>query len=922
MISSQIEPDTTDKIEGDLRYLMGLFREVLEELGEGELARRLPWGDAKPKAPPLGDPLPFIQAYSMAFRLLGLIEENALAQSRRRLETERGLAQSSGTWAANLHRLERLGATGAQIAEGLARIHVEPVLTAHPTEAKRQTVLRHYRELYLSLVKRENAMWTPQEQSAITEEIKAALERLWRTGDIYIEKPDVPSELRNVVHYLRNVFPDVLPYLDLRLKQAWTDAGFDAGLLSDPRKLPLLSFGNWVGGDRDGHPLVDAEVTRSTLDDLRGNSLSLLREQLTGLAIHLSLSERLDPPPAELVERVEQLAGNLGEAGGRALGRNPGEPWRQFVNLMLARLPIELTADGSMRVQKHDSCYETASELEEDLDVLRELLIAARARRIAVADVEPVLRTVQTFGFHLARLDIRQNSRVHELAVAQVMTSAGLDGEGFLDWGETRRLEFLDRELKAPRPFTRPDTELGPEAHGVLSCYRVLKEEIQEWGQDGLGALIVSMTRGLPDLLSVYLLTREVGITSATPSGLVCSLPVVPLFETIEDLERSPEVLARFLDHPLTRRSLVHQRELAGAEQPVQQVMIGYSDSNKDGGIIASLWSLYRVQQRLSEIGRERGIRIRFFHGRGGTISRGAGPTHRFLRALPHSSVEGDMRMTEQGETIAQKYSNRITAVHNLELLLAGVSGASLTHWHTSRESHPLEPLMDRLAETSRWAYRELLSSEGFLTFFRQATPIDAIESSRIGSRPSRRTGQRTLADLRAIPWVFSWSQSRFYISGWYGAGTALEELQREAPAALDAIKRDTFGWPPLHYMISNIATSVATANPEIMRAYAALVDDRTLRERILADILTELQCTRRMIEVIYAGPLAEKRPKVHRTLMLREEGLRILHDQQIELLRRWRNLQEAEDLVGAEDLLVQLLLNVNAVASCLGTTG
>jgi phosphoenolpyruvate carboxylase len=920
--SSQAEVNTTDKIQTDLRYLMDLFREVLEELGETELARRLPWGNAEPKTEWTGDALRSTQAYSMAFRLLGLIEENASAQSRRKLETELGLARSSGTWAANLDQLAKLGMTGAEIAEGLSRIHVEPVLTAHPTEAKRQTVLNHYRELYLSLVKRENAMWTPQEQSAITEEIKAVLERLWRTGDIYIEKPDVPSELRNVMHYLRNVFPDVLPQLDLRLKQAWTDAGLDGALLSDPRKLPRLSFGNWVGGDRDGHPLVDSEVTRRTLEDLRSNALSLIHEQLTRLAVHLSLSERLEPPPVELVERIERLAERLGEAGRRALARNPGEPWRQFVNLMLARLPIELTADGSMRVKKHDSCYGTASGLEEDLDVLRELLILAGAKRVAAADVEPVLRVVQTFGFHLARLDVRQNSRFHDLAMAQLMRSAGLGGEDSLGWDEPRRLEFLNRELASPRPFARPDMELGPEAQSVLSCYRVLKEHIGEWGQDGLGALIVSMTRGLPDLLIVYLLAREVGITFSTPSGLVCRLPVVPLFETIEDLRRSPEVLAQFLDHPITRRSLEHQRELSGAERPVQQVMIGYSDSNKDGGIVASLWSLYRIQQRLSEIGRERGVRIRFFHGRGGTISRGAGPTHRFLRALPHSSVEGDMRMTEQGETIAQKYSNRITAVHNLELLLAGVSGASLTHWHTSRESHSLEPLMDRLAEMSRRAYAELLSSEGFLTFFRQATPIDAIESSRIGSRPSRRTGRPTLSDLRAIPWVFSWSQSRFYISGWYGAGTALEELEREDAAALESIERETFRWPPLHYMVSNIATSVATTNPEIMRAYASLVDDRSLGERVLADILAELERTRRVLEIIYGGSLAEKRPNVHRTLSMREEGLRILHEQQIELLRRWRTAQGNVDPSRADDLLVQLLLNINAVASCLGTTG
>ena len=289
----------------------------------------------------------------MAFRLLGLIEENALAQSRRKLETEEGLGHSSGTWAEHLHRLKQLGMSGTDIAEGLSRIHVEPVLTAHPTEAKRQTVLEHYRELYLLLVKRENAMWTPQEQSAITDELKATLERLWRTGDIFLEKPDLPSELRNIIHYLRNVFPSVLSQLDLRLRQAWIDAGFDVALLSDPTRLPRLTFGNWVGGDRDGHPLVSAEVTRRALDDLRSNALFLLHQQLTGLAIHLSLSDRLSVSPVKLIDRIADLAGSLGESGRQALARNPGEPWRQFVNLMLAKLPIEMTVDRSMRLRKH-----------------------------------------------------------------------------------------------------------------------------------------------------------------------------------------------------------------------------------------------------------------------------------------------------------------------------------------------------------------------------------------------------------------------------------------------------------------------------------------------------------------------------------------------------------------------------------------
>jgi phosphoenolpyruvate carboxylase len=403
-----------------------------------------------------------------------------------------------------------------------------------------------------------------------------------------------------------------------------------------------------------------------------------------------------------------------------------------------------------------------------------------------------------------------------------------------------------------------------------------------------------------------------------TEDGLVCKLPVVPLFETIDDLHNAPGILEDFLSHPVTEQSLSHLRRHHGLEQPVQQVMVGYSDSNKDGGIFTSLWNLYRAQDALTDIGRNHNVRIRFFHGRGGTISRGAGPTHRFINALPHSSLAGDLRLTEQGETIAQKYANRLNAAYNLELLIAGTTGATCRHQHTQNETHPLEPKMDQLAEKSRQAYENLLSTDGFVTFFRQATPIDAIEASRIGSRPARRTGQQTIADLRAIPWVFSWGQARFYLSGWYGTGTALEWLRNAHPSTFETVKEQNFVWSPLHYILSNAATSLATADPEIMRAYAELVQDSGLRTRIMDQIEAEYDRTRQMLEHIYSGPLAEKRPSVQQALDLRQQGLKTLHRQQIELLRQWR--KHSND--GEDDVLPKLLLTVNAIASGLGATG
>jgi phosphoenolpyruvate carboxylase len=800
-------------------------------------------------------------------------------------------------------------------------MQVELVLTAHPTEAKRAIVLEHHRRLYLLLVKRENQVWTPYEQLAIREEVKTVLTLLWRTGEIFLQKPDVASERRNIMHYLYAVFPEVLPVLDLRLRQAWEYCGFDANLLRSPQVLPRLRLGTWVGGDRDGHPLVTAEVTRETLADLRAHALQLLQHQLLDLAHHLSLSDRFQQPPPVLSGAIERLTMQLGKRGLCLRQQDPEESWRQMVNLIVARFPTSEYSEEDPG-QEGAPHYQHASELLDDLSLLYDSLVEVGAWRLADHAVQPVMRAVQTFGFHLASLDIRQNSRFHELAIAQLLAAAGQGQTDFPQWEENRRLEFLNQELASPRPFLRADMQAGTEADAVLSCYRVLVDHMRAHGQEGLGALIVSMTRSVSDLLSVYVFAREVGLTIATPDGLACQLPVVPLFETIEDLRRSPEIMRAFLTHPMTRRSLDAQRRQMGGDCLAQQIMVGYSDSNKDGGIFASLWSLYRAQEALTRVGQETGVRIRFFHGRGGTPSRGGGPEHRFVKSMPCAALNGHLRMTEQGETIAQKYANRIMAVYNLEIIMAGVARATLLDWHHPEPRHSLEDTMDWLAERSGQTYTGLLQTEGFLTFFRQATPIDVIEESRIGSRPARRTGQPSLADLRAIPWVFSWGQSRFYLSGWYGVGSALEALSAQHPEQFACIQRYLYTWAPLHYLLSNVATSLAAADSEVMRHYAMCVEDPDLRERVFGKITEEFARTRSMLEQVYGGPLADRRPNISGMVHMRKEALRVLHRQQLTLLRQWRELRRQGAVEEAEALLPHLLLTVNAIASGLGTTG
>jgi phosphoenolpyruvate carboxylase len=903
------------KVDKDLDFMMTCFVEVLEQLDHKDLAGTLPWmGKRKLRGVQLFS-YRGVQAYSIAFQLLNMVEENASAQSKRLREDKHGLASDPGSWGRALRALVDAGLTDKQIAKRLNRMRVEPVLTAHPTEAKRATVLEIHREIYKLLVRRENNMWTAAEQRAIREEIKVALERLWRTGEFYHQKPDVQSELRNINYFLSKVFPDAVVSMDLRLRQAWEEAGFDPARVEHPDSLPQIVLGTWVGGDRDGHPLVTAEVTTRALNLFRSTAIAICNERLETLGQRLSLGDHLQSPPPVFIRQVEKHAAAHGEAGEAAIKRNVGETWRQYVNLIHLRLPNPVGALGQGQ-------HRTPEGVIADLLFLRETLIEVGAGRIARAELDPLLRFLRTFGFHMAVLDIRQNSAFHDKAIGQLLAATGQDDANFAQWDESRRLGFLDSELRSTRPFLREQASIGPEADAVVACHRALVTHIDQYGSAGLGSLIVSMTRSVSDLLSVYLLAREAGLTAGGSDDAYCLLPVVPLFETIGDLERSTGIMDAFLSHPMTQRTLKARRDAGLTDGLTQQVMIGYSDSNKDGGILASLWNLYRAQQNLAAVGEKHGVRIVFFHGRGGTISRGAGPTHRFIDALPQGSIQGEMRVTEQGESITQKYANHITAVNNLELLTAGVTQNTFLHDVAVRSEAAQAKVMDRLAEFSREAYQDLIRTPRFIEFFRQATPIDVIEASRIGSRPSRRTGAASLEDLRAIPWVFAWSQARFYLSGWYGVGSALARLKEEDPKGFEVIRKNYDDWPPLRYMLKNASTSVLASNRSMMKLYGGLVTDKKLRSLFLNRILAEHNLARKMLDELSGSKLSEGRPRLRKVIALRESAIDLLHEQQVALLKDWRKKVAEGDRKEADALLPQMLLSLNAIAAGLQATG
>ncbi len=865
---------------------------------------------------------------------MNIVEENASVQLRRKLENEHGLSRISGLWGRTLKDLATNGVDEKEILSVLPKTKIEPVLTAHPTESKRSTVIDQLRAIYLLMVKRENPIWTEAEKQQIKDEIIAAMQRLWFTGQVFLQKPTLADERRNVLHYLKNIFPRVVPGLDHRLREAWKYAGFNPDELNDLSKLPQISFGNWVGGDRDGHPFVTDEVTRETLLEFKKQALLLIKEKLTELAQKISISSFEINPPESLTKRMDELKTLLEAEGESSIKRNPNEPWRQFLNLVIARLPISkdnhpIDKPGQGNYYKHHS------ELLDDLNLLRSTVDDAGAKHIGMQDVEPVQRLVATFGFHLAKIDIRQNSKFHEKALSQLLKGAGIpDGENFAEWSEEKKRDFLNEELKTGRPFLRHRYGLGDECDAVLACYRVVYKYILRYGLDGIGSFIISMTRDLSDLLVVYTLAREAGLMQMTDYGPTCAVPVVPLLETIEDLEKGPEILDAYLSHQITKATQAYRKDNLG-EDPVQQVMVGYSDSNKDGGIVASLWSLYKAERALTETGLKHGVRIRFFHGRGGTISRGAGPTHRFIAGLPPESIGGDLRLTEQGEVIAQKYANLVTAQYNLELLQAGTLGLTLgvfdkTNTRTNTEEgkkdaerkEALQPIVEKVYNYSLEAYQKLVRSDDFIKFYSQATPIDIIEQSSIGSRPARRTGKRTVEDLRAIPWVFSWSQSRFFLTGWFGVGSALEKLKEMNPDEFNTLREHAIHFMPLRYIITNASSAIAITDPEIMKAYAGLVEDKAVADGCMEVIMAEFNRTKAMLEALYGHELQSRRPRMYTMIGYRAERLKPLHQLQINQLKEWRKLTAEGKEEDAKKCLPEMLLVVNAIAAGLGTTG
>jgi len=903
----------------DLFFLLQCLKEVLEENNEAALIPFLPWINPQTQIPPSLLLRKVLHLQSISFQLLNLCEVNWAVQGRRTRQQIEGPATINGSWAQVFLELKKNGVPTESVLKALSDLEVEPVLTAHPTEAKRTVVLKDYRKLYLQLVLLENPMYSPVERQRIRTEIKETITRLWFIDDIYLEKPHVETELENMLYYLTRIFPDVFLLHDKQIIEAWESSGYDPVLLHHYKSLPAIRFGTWVGGDRDGHPLVTPEITKYTLNTLRLESLRLVRDWLMQLYESLSIYASTDQLPEDFQLALYRIAGEK-DPKPETNEAKWQEPFKEFVGMLIRKLPSsELSHPGQPAPQHEYQFYTTHQQLMADLEILLRGLSDWGAPTLAANEVNKVLRLVQNFGFHLARLDIRQNSSYNQQAFLGLVK----DEECVkIEIGPKGTIEkrFLLRELMYYRPFTRSYQGQVAETVNVLGYLGVLNEHLEKYGKSGVGSLIVSMTRETEDLYTMYLLAREAGLMEKTANGPACKLCVVPLFETLTDLQQAPSIMDEFLSHRVTRNTLAAEMKRNGYKRPVAEVMIGYSDSNKDGGILASQWHLFESQYNISEVARKHGMDIRFFHGKGGSISRGAGPVHWFMRSLPKGSVSGRIRLTEQGETIERKYANRVNAAYNLELLSAGTLLGAL--------NPPAVPdgdfliLMQFMALEGQLAYTALTQHRHFARFFDEATPIDAIETSKIGSRPARRSNHRSLEDLRAIPWVFSWSQSRMNITSWFGVGTTLKKLHESEPEMYSLLDRLLPHNPLLRYLFTTIDSGLAATDPENMKRYASLVKEDAIRNTILTILLQEYTLTVEQMAKLLKKPFAQRRLNHYHSTRLRAVAMEPVHRIQTESLHNWRLAKDNQSPGAAGEQHIVLLKTINAIANALGSTG
>ena len=839
-----------------------------------------------------------LQVVGIWFNLLNIIEENAAMRSRRRVEILAGPDQVKGTFSSVLGGAAATGIDPKAVASALQRFDVSPTITAHPTETKRVTVLEIHRRIYRKLVDLEIQRWTPSERDRLVRELRAEIDLLWMTGELRFERPSLEQEVAWGQHFFREILIEAVP----QIYESLANAIHRHYPHEDLPILPFLRFSSWIGGDRDGNPNVTADVTRRTL---ALNQKLVMRHYVTRLdelMRTLSISSGVVKVPDHFLAHCAKLLASA-EIAEDVEARNPGEVFRQY----LAAVAVLLSSNG----------YSRARDFAHDIEVMERALLQMRAFSIASLVIRPFRREIETFGFRAVSLDVRQNSDVINRTINEIwqLNSASLeDVPAFAskDWSSKLRYELNPQNRSAPNLEGLPD-----EAAEAMKLFALLAETLQGPDHKAIGAFILSMTRSADDLLAVYVLCKYAGMVDGGDGSGVVSLPIVPLFETIDDLRQAPVILRELFAVPLVRRSI---REHSN----IQEVMLGYSDSNKDGGYLCSTWELIKAQKRIVAAVKKDKVEVSFFHGRGGSVSRGGAPTGRAIAAQPAETIGGRMRITEQGEVVSSKYANRGTALYQLELLTSSVLAHTLKS--ASEEELKSNPEFDEAFEAlsgmSEAAYRKLLQTPDFIDYFQSASPVNELALLNIGSRPAKRFGLNGLEDLRAIPWVFAWSQNRHLITGWYGLGNALGAfMDVRGSGGLGLLRRMFDKSREFRLVIDEVEKMLCQADMNIASDYAQLVPDEALRGTIQSMISSEHDlCCNIVKQITETDGLGDRFPAFQRRIAEVRPYIDQVNDLQIDLLSEFRACEPGE--ADEKTVTQPLLMSMNCIAAGMGWTG
>ncbi len=844
-----------------------------------------------------------VRAFTIFFDCANLAEDRERIRVLRERERRRHPEPRSESMAEAVLIMTRAGLPAGKVQALIDLLDIELVFTAHPTEAKRRSVRSLVRRMRQALGLMDDDSLLPRDRERLVGLLRSSLTSLWQTELVRPRRPSVSEEVEvglSFVGTLWEVIPAIYRELQGALERSYPQSAF--------RLPPFLRFGSWIGGDRDGNPNVTSRVTAETLLRMRRVAAEAHLSQCRRLFDVLTSSSQEVPVSEKLASTLACRMGETPELVPLVEPISEHEVYRRFLKTIEWRLEQSRRTDAEGGVSRGG--YRRSAELAADLALLAESLLANGGRRIIEGELQDWLWQIEVFGLHIARLDIRQESGWNLRVLDEILAALKIASR-YSELSEEEKLAVLHGSISHAGSLA--GRTLGPEARETIQLFSALSEAAAAIGGEALGGYIISMTHGLSDVLAVLWLCRWKAVSAAAgKDGL--SIDIIPLFETIGDLENAPRILEAMLDDPLYRAHLARRGD-------VQTVMIGYSDSTKDGGYLAACWALYKAQGTLHEVARCRGVRLIFFHGRGGSLGRGGGPAARSILSLPPESLTAGLRMTEQGEVLADRYDDARIAARHLEQVV----------WATlATSTQPLSPprpawkaAMEELARAALASYRALIDAPGFLSYFEQSTPIGEIEALPIASRPAHRRGGRSLADLRSIPWVFAWTQSRCIIPAWYGIGSAFQAFAAAHPDGWDLLREMYGAWSFFRATIDNAALALAKADMQIARLYAGLVEDEAVREGIWSLISAEHARSREAVLSINGQrELLEEIPWLRRSITVRNPNTDPLNMIQVEWLRRLRECEKAGDLEGQAACRDLLRLTIEGVATGMRTTG